>query len=138
MRLGDGRVTASGGVSIAEGVAGVPNVNVQDFRVEGTNVELGLVSTLFGGQGLPALSGKADFDATISGNPLDPTTLKADLNARGRDVTVNGQPAGELTLVGRMTEDQKFVAELTTGLLGQPQVVRATLDLAGGAPSSPS
>jgi translocation and assembly module TamB len=131
MKLGDGRVTASGGVTIAEGVAGVPNVNVNDLRVEGTNVDVGLVASLFGGRGLPALSGKADFNATLSGNPLDPTTLKADLNARGRDVTINGQPAGELTLVGRMTEDQKFVAELTTGLLGQPQVVRATIDLAG-------
>jgi hypothetical protein len=30
-----------------------------------------------------------------------------------------------------MTDDQKFVAELTTGLFGKPQVVRATLDLAG-------
>ncbi|HEX8501991.1 MAG TPA: translocation/assembly module TamB domain-containing protein [Pyrinomonadaceae bacterium] len=131
MRLGDGRVTASGGVELGEGAHGVPNVNVKDFRVEGKNVELGLVATLFGGRGLPALSGKADFTATVSGNPLDPTTLRADLSARGRDVTVNGQPAGELTLVGRMTSDQKFVAELTTGLLGQPQVVRATLDLAG-------
>ena len=46
-------------------------------------------------------------------------------------MTINGQPAGELTLKGRMTDDQKFVAELTTGLLGQPQVVRATVDLAG-------
>ncbi|HEX6185291.1 MAG TPA: translocation/assembly module TamB domain-containing protein [Pyrinomonadaceae bacterium] len=130
MKFGDGRVTASGGVTIAEGAAGVPNVNVKDFRVEGTNVELGLVASLFGGR-LPALSGKADFTATLSGNPLDPTTLKADLTARGRDVTINGQPAGELTLTGRMTEDQKFVAELTTGLLGKPQVVRATVDLAG-------
>ncbi len=131
LRLGDGRVTASGGVEIGEGLQGVPNVSVKDFRVEGTNVELGLIASLFGGRRLPALSGKADFNATLSGNPLDPTTLKAELSARGRDVTVNGQPAGELTLTGRMTDDQKFIAELTTGLLGRPQVIRATLDLAG-------
>ncbi|HEX8284078.1 MAG TPA: translocation/assembly module TamB domain-containing protein [Pyrinomonadaceae bacterium] len=131
LRLGDGHVTAAGGVEIGEGAAGVPNVNVKDFRVEGKNVEIGLVASLVGARGLPALSGKADFDATLSGNPLDPTTFKADLNARGRDVTVNGQPAGELTLTGRIDENQRFVAELTTGLLGQPQVVRATVDLAG-------
>jgi len=131
MRLGDGRVTAAGGIDIGEGAHGVPNITVRDFRVEGKNVQLGLVTSLVGAGGLPALAGTADFTATLSGNPLDPTTLKADINAQGRDVTVNGQPAGQLTLTGHMTEDQKFVAELTTGLLGQPQVVRATVDLAG-------
>ena len=132
MRLGEGFVTASGGIDIGEGSRGVPSVAVRDFRVEGKNVQLGLVTSLAGaGGGLPALAGAADFTATLSGNPLNPTTLRAELNAQGRDVTVNGQPAGQLTLVGRMTDDQKFVAELTTGLLGQPQVVRATVDLAG-------
>ncbi|HEX8557169.1 MAG TPA: translocation/assembly module TamB domain-containing protein [Pyrinomonadaceae bacterium] len=132
LRLGEGRVTAAGRVEIGPGAGGVPNVSVENFRVEGANVELALVTSLFGGgRGLPALGGRADFNATLSGNPLNPTTLRAELSARGRDVTVNGQPAGELTLTGRMTEDQRFVAELTTGLLGRPQVVRATLDLAG-------
>jgi autotransporter translocation and assembly factor TamB len=135
LRLGDGRVTAGGRIDFGRSNTGgidIPSVNVQDFRVEGKNVDLALFTSLFGaGRGLPALAGKADFAATLSGNPLDPATLKAEVNAQGRDVAVNGQPAGPLTLVGRMTADQKFVAELTTGLLGQPQVVRATVDLAG-------
>ena len=122
MRLGEGRVTAAGGIDIGQGAHGVPSVAVRDFNVKGTNVDIGLVTALAGAGGLPALTGTADFTATLSGNPLDPTTLKADINATGRDVTVNGQPAGQLTLTGRMTADQKFVAELTTGLLGQPQV----------------
>ena len=130
MRLGDGNVTAAGGVEIASVGQGIPAATVKDFRVEGKNVDLGLVGALFGG-GLPALAGKADFNALLSGNVAEPTTLRADINAEGRDVTVNGQSAGQLTLVGRMTQDQKFVAELTTGLLGRPQVVRAELDLAG-------
>ena len=131
VRLGEGRITATGGVEIAEGPHGVPAVTVRDFRVQGTNVQLGVITALAGAGNLPALAGMADFTATLSGNPLDPTTLRAEINAQGRDVTVNGQPAGQLTLTGRMTPDQKFVAELTTGLLGQPQVVRATVDLAG-------
>jgi hypothetical protein len=131
MRLGDGRVTAAGGIEIGEGVHGVPSVTVRDFNVKGTNVQIGLITSLVGAAGLPALAGTADFTAKLSGNPLDPTTLQAEVNAQGRDVTVNGQPAGQLTLTGHMTKDQKFVAELTTGLLGQPQVVRATVDLAG-------
>jgi translocation and assembly module TamB len=103
---------------------------VNDFHLQGTNVQLGLL-TQFIPSGLPALSGTADFTATLTGDPLQPATLRAEVNAQGRDVTVNGQPAGQLTLVGHMTPDQKFVVDLTTGLLGQPQVVHATVDLAG-------
>jgi autotransporter translocation and assembly factor TamB len=131
VRLGEGHINATGAVEIASGGRGVPSVSVKDFRVQGTNVQLGLITSLVGASSLPALSGTADFTATLSGNPLDPTTLKAEINAQGRDVTVNGQSAGQLTLTGHMTPDQKFVAELTTGLLGQPQVIRATVDLAG-------
>jgi autotransporter translocation and assembly factor TamB len=131
VKLGDGSIKAAGGIEIASGAQGLPGATVKDFRVEGKNVELGLVTALFGGASLPALSGKADFNATLSGNVADPTTLRAELSAQGRDVTINGQPAGQLTLTGHMTDDQKFVAELTTGIFGKPQVVRATLDFAG-------
>ncbi len=131
VKLGDGNITAAGGIEIASGAQGLPGATVKDFRVEGKNVDLNLIATLFGGGGLPALTGKTDFTATLSGNVADPTSIRADINAQGRDVTINGQPAGQLTLVGNMTKEQKFVATLTTGIFGQPQVVRATLDLAG-------
>ncbi|MFL6253990.1 MAG: translocation/assembly module TamB domain-containing protein [Pyrinomonadaceae bacterium] len=130
VKLGDGHITANGGIEIASGAQGLPAATVKDFRVEGKNVDLGLVAAL-GGASLPALSGKADFNATLSGNVADPTTIRAEVSAQGRDVTINGQPAGQLTLTGHMTNEQKFVAELTTGIFGKPQVVRATLDLAG-------
>lgn len=131
VKLGDGNITAGGGIEIASGAQGLPGATVKDFRVEGKNVDLSLIATLFGGGGLPALTGKTDFTTVLSGNVADPTSIRADINAQGRDVTINGQPAGQLTLVGNMTSDQKFVATLTTGIFGQPQVVRATLDLAG-------
>lgn len=131
VKLGDGHITAAGGIEIASGGQGLPAATVKDFRVEGKNVDLGLVTALSGSASLPALSGKADFTATLSGNVADPTTIRADVQAQGRDVTINGQPAGQLTLTGHMTNDQKFVAELTTGIFGKPQVVRATLDIAG-------
>src|SRR5205085_5701251 len=131
MKLGAGRITATGGVEIAgaNGRIGLDNVRVNDFRVQGTNVQLALLTSLFGaGASMPQLSGTSDFTATLSGSI---TSLNAEINAQGRDVTINGQPAGQLTLVGHMTPDQKFVVDLTTGLLGQPQVVHATVDLAG-------
>ncbi|MFL6284812.1 MAG: hypothetical protein ACJ74Q_16845, partial [Pyrinomonadaceae bacterium] len=130
-RLGAGHINATGAIEIGEGAHGVPNVNVNGLRVQGTNVQLALLTQLFGSAKSPALAGTADFTATVNGNPLDPTTLKVELNAQGRDVTVNGQPAGELTLVGRITDEQKLVVDLTTGLLGKPQVIHAVVDLAG-------
>ena len=130
MRLGAGRVTATGGVEIGEGPAGTPSVNVKDLQLHGTNVELALLTQLFGRR-VPALAGVADFDAKLNGNPLNPITLKGELNARGSNVKINGQDAGELTLVGHTTDKQEFVLDLTTGLLGKPQVVHATVDFAG-------
>ncbi|MBC7930573.1 MAG: translocation/assembly module TamB domain-containing protein [Rubrivivax sp.] len=129
-RLGEGRITATGGIEIGEDSGGLPGVQISDFRVQGTNVPLTVLTQLSGAGSLPALSGTTDFNATLSGNPFNPLTLKADVSAQGRDVTINGKPAGQLSLVGRMTQDQKFVLELTTGIFGQPQVIRATVDLA--------
>jgi autotransporter translocation and assembly factor TamB len=128
VRLGAGHITATGGLEIGEGGHGLPNVTVRDFRVQGTNVQLALLAGLSGAN-LPQLSGTANFTATLSGNMLDPRTLKADINAQGSDVAINGQSAGQLSLVGHMDERQRFTADLTTGLLGQPQVVHAVVDL---------
>jgi autotransporter translocation and assembly factor TamB len=134
VRLGTGHVNATGAIEIGEGRGGVPSVNINGLRVQGTNVQLALLTQFFGtgaGGKVPALGGTTDFIATVNGNPLNPTSLKVELNAQGRDVTVNGQPAGELTLAGRITEKQEFVVDLTTGLLGKPQVIHAVVDLAG-------
>jgi autotransporter translocation and assembly factor TamB len=134
VRLGAGRINATGAIEIGEGAHGVPNVNINGLRLQGTNVQLALITQLFGtgaGGKVPTLGGTADFTATLNGNPLNPTTLKVELNAQGRDVKINNQDAGELTLVGRITDEQKFVVDLTTGLLGKPQVIHAVIDLAG-------
>ncbi|HEX3561114.1 MAG TPA: translocation/assembly module TamB domain-containing protein [Pyrinomonadaceae bacterium] len=131
-RIGAGHVTATGAVEIGKtGANGLPGVSVRDFRVQGAGVPVGLLAGLSGAANLPQLSGTVDFTATLSGNPLEPASLRAEVNAQGRDLSVNGQSAGQLTLVGHMTADQKFVVDLTTGLLGKPQVVHATVDLAG-------
>ncbi len=96
-RLPAGRINATGTVDI--------DAKSFDIRAEGKDVRLDLVTELFGAQpGLPALGGLADFNATAAAaNLLDPTTFRVELNAQGRDVTVNGQPAGVLTLTGRTT-----------------------------------
>jgi translocation and assembly module TamB len=123
-RFATGHVVASG------------NLDVRtfdfDLRARGDNVRLDLLGGLAAGRA-PALGGLADFTATASGNLNDQRSYRVELDARGRDVTVNGQPAGELTLTGRTTADNRFTLELTTGLLGRPQVIRAEVDLASEA-----
>jgi len=121
--LAAGRITASG----------TANAETQafDLRAQGTGVSLSLINDLSGSRGLPRLGGAADFTATAAGNLLDPTSYRVQLESRGRDVTINGRPAGELTLVGRTTPTGAFDVELTTGLLGRPQTIRAQIDLAG-------
>lgn len=98
-----------------------------NLHLKGEGVNLGVLAGLTGGA-TPALSGTADFTADASGNFLDTRSYQINLNGTGRDVTINGQAAGTLALVGR-TENQKFNFQLTTGILGQPQVVTASVDL---------
>jgi translocation and assembly module TamB len=121
-RFRAGRVNANGSYNL--------ETSAFDLKAQGTDVNLALITSVAGGAaGAPSLSGLANFNATATGNLADTRSYRLDLNAQGRDVTINGQPAGELSLVGRTTADQKFNLELTTGLLGQPQVVRAVVDL---------
>ena len=49
-------------------------------------------------------------------------------DGEGRDVTINGRAAGNVALTGR-TQNQRLDITLTSGLLGQPQVVAARIDL---------
>ena len=121
-RLAAGLVSATGVVDL--------EAQTFDLRARGEGVRLDALASVVG-RATPALGGTADFTANATGNLLDPTSYRVVLDARGRDVTVNGRAAGELTLTGRTTADQKFDVELTTGLLGQPQTLRAQIDLAG-------
>jgi len=82
IRLGAGRINATGAIEVGRG--GMADVKINNVRVQGTSVQLALLTQLFGagaGGKLPALGGTADFTATVNGNPLVPTTLKVLLNA---------------------------------------------------------
>lgn len=99
-----------------------------DLNAQGTGVKLDVLAALTGATGTPNLGGTFDFTATANGLANDARTYQIDLNGTGRDVTINGQTAGTLALVGR-TEGQRFNLQLTTGILGQPQVIAASVDL---------
>ncbi|HEX8071919.1 MAG TPA: translocation/assembly module TamB domain-containing protein [Pyrinomonadaceae bacterium] len=98
-----------------------------DLRAQGQNVPLDLLTDLAGLRAAN-LAGTADFKATATGDYSDPRSFQVNLDGTGRDVTVNGQRAGTLAITGR-TEGQRFNLQLTTGILGQPQVITASVDL---------
>lgn len=127
-----GRVTANGSFGLGILTAGThgssANKNTQfNLNVRGSGVQLDLLTGLFGAAGVN-LSGTADFTATAAGDFTDPHSYKVEVNGTGQNVAINGQPAGTLSIVGH-TENERFNLQLTTGLLGQPQVVAATVDL---------
>ncbi|HYP01929.1 MAG TPA: translocation/assembly module TamB domain-containing protein, partial [Pyrinomonadaceae bacterium] len=118
-RFRAGRVTAKGTFDT--------ETQAFDLQAQGAGVSLAALAGLSGGAA-PPVSGTADFTATARGNFGDPRTYNVQINGEGRDVMLNGQKAGTLAIVGR-TENQKFTLQLTTGILGQPQVVNAVVDL---------
>jgi translocation and assembly module TamB len=123
-RFPNGRVTGGG------------KYNTEDkrfeFNAKGAGVRLDLVQSLFGSPGshaMPNVGGSFDFTAQGSGVAGKPRTYNVTLDGAGRDVTINGQSAGTLALTGR-TENDHIKLQLTTGILGQPQVVEADVNLA--------
>jgi translocation and assembly module TamB len=119
-RFRAGRLTAKGTIDT--------ETQAFNLQAQGAGVNLGALAGLGGGAS-PQVSGMADFTATATGVFSDPRSFNVQIDGQGRDVMINGQSAGTLALVGR-TENQKFNLQLTTGILGQPQVVNATVDLA--------
>ena len=118
-RFRSGRVTGTGTVNL--------DTDTFDLRANGTGVQLATLGALIG-KSLPPVGGTTDFTANASGSFNDTRNIRVDLKAEGRDVTINGQPARELSLTGR-TENGRLKIDLTTGILGQPQVVTAEIDL---------
>ena len=120
-RLQAGRVSANG----------TYDTGTQAFNLtaEATDIQLLRLGAFAGDiTRLPLVTGTANLNARASGTLGEPSTYQLNFDGEGRDVTINGRPAGTLTLVGR-TENQKLDVRFTTGILGQPQVVAAQVDL---------
>jgi translocation and assembly module TamB len=104
----------------------------RSFNVEGRgeNIQLARLRSLAGNRGrLPRFTGTVNVNAKATGIFDNFASYLVTFDGEGQDVTINGTPAGQLTLVGR-TEDQQLNITFTTGLLGQPQIVKATVNLA--------
>ena len=101
-----------------------------DFQGKAEGVELARLSALANRPGFPPVTGIADFTARVSGSlgANDFSNYQITFDGTGRDVTINGRPAGSVALVGR-TENKQLSITLTSGILGSPQVIAAQVNL---------
>src|ERR1043166_5901084 len=101
-----------------------------DFQGNAQGIQLARLTAFANRPGLPAVTGVADFTAHVSGNlaEKDFSAFQITFDGQGRDVTINGRPAGAIALTGR-TQNKQLDVKLTTGLLGAPQEVVARVDL---------
>ena len=99
-----------------------------DFQGNAQGIQLARLTTFANRPGLPAVTGVADFTAHVIGNMTDFSAYQITFDGEGRDVTINGRPAGAVALTGR-TQNKQLDIKLTTGLLGAPQEILARVDL---------
>jgi translocation and assembly module TamB len=101
-----------------------------DVKFSGDRVQLERLAAFSSRPGLPQLGGTASLTASASGNFDDVTSWQINFNGESNDVTIDGQSAGALKLVGVTENKQLNVTFSTTGLLGgTPQVITARVDL---------
>ncbi|HKY30452.1 MAG TPA: translocation/assembly module TamB, partial [Pyrinomonadaceae bacterium] len=100
-----------------------------DFKGSAEGMQLNRLAALIG-RPLPQLTGTGDFTGHVIGGVTDAGFVADELtfNGVGKDITINGRPAGTFELVGK-TENKQLSITLTTGLLGTPQVIAARVNL---------
>jgi len=123
-RLVAGHIVASGNFNTT--------TKAFDFQGKAEGVDIAKLSALSNRPGMPVLTGIADFSAHLVGSLSEPdfSSYQITFDGQGRNVTINGRTAGTLALVGR-TENKQLNITLTSGILGQPQIVAAQINLAG-------
>jgi len=122
-RLAAGHIVASGSY----------NTRTQSFQLRGKaeGVQLNRLAALTNRPGLLNVTGIAEFSGEVSGNlqSTDFASYQIVFDGEARDVTINGRSAGTVELVGR-TENNQLNVTLTTGVVGDKQVITAQVNLA--------
>src|SRR5215213_6661602 len=123
VRLVAGHIVASGNFNTTS--------KAFNFKGKAENIQLARLAALANRPGFQSLTGVADFTADLSGSLADEdfSKYKITFDGEARDVVINGRAAGTLALTGR-TENQQLNINLTSGILGPPQVVAAQINLA--------
>ena len=123
VRLGAGHIVANGNLNTT--------TKAFDFQSRAENVQLARLTALANRPGFSSVTGVANFTAHVIGNLAqeDFSAYQITFDGEAQDVVVNGRPAGTLKLTGR-TQNQQLSINLTSGMLGQPQVIAAQINLA--------
>lgn len=103
-----------------------------DFHGKAEGIQLARLAALANKPGMPPITGVGDFAVNVVGNlsEKDFSAYQINFDGQARNVTINGKTAGTVALVGR-TENKQLNVSVTTGVLGQPQVITANVNLAG-------
>ena len=123
-QLDAGRITAKGTFNTTD--------QAVDIEAQATDIQLERLASFAPRAGqLPQVTGTANLNGRIQGvlTGNDFSSFQINFDGEGRDVRINGRPAGRLTLTGR-TENKQLAINFTTGILGQQeQVIAARVDL---------
>ena len=123
VRLVAGHIVASGNLNMES--------KVFDFQGKAQGIQLARLAAIANRPGLSSITGVADLTARVSGKLTDKdfSNYQVTFDGEGREVTINGRSAGTVALQGR-TQNQQLSITFTSGLLGQPQVIAAQINLA--------
>lgn len=118
-----GHITASGKYDV--------KTNAFDLTASGDRVQLERLQAFAERPNLPQLAGTATIkNLHASGIGSNVTSYVISFDAESNNLTLNGKPAGAVTIVGRTENQQLSVTLTSTALLGaQPQQVVARVDL---------
>jgi outer membrane protein assembly complex protein YaeT len=120
LKLAQGQLTATGNLDL----------KTDAFHLEGNaqNIDLAQLADSLGASNI-TVTGVANATFKADGNTGDIEKLNVQLNAQGQNVTVNGHSAGELSLTAATNPEGRVDVNLTTGLAGTPQSLKASVEL---------
>jgi hypothetical protein len=120
IRLPQGLVVANGSLDLKS----------NSFQLQGKaeSVDLGALVISLGVEN-PQIRGTADATLQASGNIKEIEQLLVELSADGKDVTINGKAAGQLTITARTNQNGRIDLDLLTGIVGKPQSLHASIEM---------
>jgi translocation and assembly module TamB len=122
-RFADGFIRAAGNYQT--------NTGVFNFNLEGKGLQLAKLRPLLSkDDSLPAMAGVIDLNAKATGDADEPSTFDINFNGEGREVVINENVLGNISVVGN-TVNQQLNASVTATLGGnQQQVITANVNFA--------
>jgi outer membrane protein assembly complex protein YaeT len=120
IRLSQGHLVANGSLDLKS----------NSFQLQGKadSVDIGSLANSLEIEN-PRITGTANATLQASGNTTDLNQLQVELTANGKDITINERAGGQLTLTARTSQNGRIDLDLITGIAGEPQMVRASIEL---------